>query len=164
MSIPTLKYKGFIATCELDLNDGIVIARVTNSSDVVTAHAESVAELEKAFQGAIDSYLQFCNECGSEPCRSYSGKFNVRISEERHKWLAERAVESSMSINDLLNSIIEEKQVNEMLKTSQPKVVLLTEHQSTYKTLSVDAFETVAVDKNAWSTQLKDSTQRSAFN
>jgi predicted HicB family RNase H-like nuclease len=44
-------------------------------------------------------FLQVCREKGIEPRRSYSGKFNLRISPELHERLAIAAQAQGKSIN-----------------------------------------------------------------
>jgi predicted HicB family RNase H-like nuclease len=52
-----MNYKGYFAKIEFDSEDRIFVGHIIGIQDVVGFHGESVAELETAFQEAVDDYL-----------------------------------------------------------------------------------------------------------
>ncbi len=48
--------------------------------DGIAYEGETVEELTKDFEGAIDDYLQMCEEKGITPRKPYTGVLNVRLS------------------------------------------------------------------------------------
>ena len=53
------------------------------------------------FKKSLQVFLTVCKEKGIEPRRSFSGKFNLRISPELHERLAIAAEAEGKSINTL---------------------------------------------------------------
>ena len=95
----TMAYKGYQARIEYDGEDKIFVGHITGIRAIVGFHGESVAELETAFQEAVDDYLDHCREKGITPQRPYSGKVMLRVSPELHAELAMRAEANGMSLN-----------------------------------------------------------------
>jgi predicted HicB family RNase H-like nuclease len=58
-------------------------------------------ELRAEFKKSLQVFLDVCREKGIEPRRSYSGKFNLRISPDLHEKLAIVAEAEGKSINAL---------------------------------------------------------------
>jgi predicted HicB family RNase H-like nuclease len=95
----TLTYKGYIATIEPDLDDGILVGRVINARDIIGFHGETISEAVKSFHAVIDEYLEDCQQRGINPNRPYSGKFNLRLPPELHSQIASAAARSGKSLN-----------------------------------------------------------------
>jgi predicted HicB family RNase H-like nuclease len=102
-----LPYKGYTATVEFDSDEMVLHGRLTNIQDVVTFHAESVAQLPAAFEEAVDDYLELCRERGEEPDRPYSGRFVVRLDPQLHRRLAADAERRRISINTWIVETVE---------------------------------------------------------
>ena len=49
------------------------IGHIVGIDDVVGFHGESVAELQAAFEEAVDDYLQTCEKLNRPPQKPYSG-------------------------------------------------------------------------------------------
>lgn len=103
----TLEYKGFIGSVDVSLEDGVVFGKILYINGLVTYEAETVPELEKEFQAAVDDYLEFCEEEGVDAHKSFSGKFNVRISPELHKKAALLATKQGSNLNAFVAQAIE---------------------------------------------------------
>ena len=54
-----MKYKGYTGRVEFDDEAKIFHGDVVDTRDVITFQGETVDELEKAFRGSIDDYLEF---------------------------------------------------------------------------------------------------------
>lgn len=63
-----LKYKGYTGSVEYSEEDKCLFGKVQGMmKDGITYEGETVEELTKDFEGAIDDYLQICEEKGIAP-------------------------------------------------------------------------------------------------
>jgi len=98
----SLNYKGYQGSIEFSLEDKVLTGKLLFIKDSITYEGETLGELEDAFQCAVDDYLEFCQEEGTDPAKPLSGTFNVRIGPERHLALAKLAFKKNSSINQLM--------------------------------------------------------------
>ena len=80
----TMSYKGQTARIEFDARDNTLVGRLVGITDVVSFHAESVAELRAAFEEAVDDYLDTCRQIGKPPQQPASGRLMLRVPPEVH--------------------------------------------------------------------------------
>lgn len=66
---------------------------------MVTFQGRSIDELKQALAGSVEDYLLLCKEVGKKPEKTFSGRFNIRISPELHQQIARKATESGVSLN-----------------------------------------------------------------
>lgn len=66
----------------------------------------SVEEIRKAFEEAVDFYLESCTKMGAAPNKPYSGHITLRISPDLHAKLAVQAQASGSSLNRWLASAL----------------------------------------------------------
>ena len=101
MSNGVLSYKGYHSKPEYSFEDGIIHGKIEGITDLVSFESESTNsdDVVKAFQEAVDAYLEFCAEVNKSPEKEYSGTFNVRIRPELHRSLARVAFENDTSLN-----------------------------------------------------------------
>jgi len=103
-----LKYNDFIATVKYSEEDEAFIGRIEGINSVVSFEGQSVKELKSAFKDAVDSYLDFCIRKGiSEPQKSYTGIFNVRIDADLHRRAAITAKTRGSTLNAFVKNAIE---------------------------------------------------------
>lgn len=95
----TLTYKGYQGRFEYDSDADIPHGEVLHLNDVVTFQGRSIDELKQALEDSVENYLLLCNEVGKEPERTFSGRFNIRISPELHQKIARKAAEAGLSLN-----------------------------------------------------------------
>ena len=74
----SMSYKGYTARIEFDERDDIFVGRVLGVRDVISFHADSVAELRAEFHLAVDDYLADCAEREVSPEKPASGKVMLR--------------------------------------------------------------------------------------
>lgn len=105
-----MEYKGYVATVEFDDSVGLLHGRVVNSGDypIVTFEATDVAGLRAEFRLSVEEYLSACKEAGIEPRPPFSGKLNLRLGSELHRRVAVSALQSGLSINEWIRSVLEE--------------------------------------------------------
>lgn len=104
----TLKYKGYIGSVAYSEADKVFFGKLEGIDGLVNYEGESVSELTAAFHEAVEDYLIFCEEHNCKPEKSYTGTFNVRISPETHRSIANRASEAGISINAFVKKVLDE--------------------------------------------------------
>ena len=102
-----LTYKGYHATVEYRPDDGTLFGQVLDLRDTVIFEVERADEVEAAFHGAVDDYLDFCAEVGRDPERPYSGRFNVRLDPKLHRAASVAAAGDRDSLNAFVSRAIE---------------------------------------------------------
>lgn len=80
---------------ELDMFRGEILG-LAGGADF---YGKTPKELRAEFKKSLAVFLEVCKQKGIEPRRSYSGKFNLRISPELHERLAIAAQAEGKSIN-----------------------------------------------------------------
>lgn len=105
---PMLTYKGYTGHLEVDTEAGILFGRVLDVKDVITFQGETVEEAQQAFQDSINDYLEFCEELGESPDKSFSGKFHFRTTPETHRKITVAATQAGQSINSWMEKVVSE--------------------------------------------------------
>jgi len=90
---------------EIDMLRGEILG-LTGGADF---YAKNPKELRSEFKSSLDVFLAVCKEKGIDPRRSYSGKFNLRISPELHEKLAIAAQAEGKSINTLAQEALAQR-------------------------------------------------------
>lgn len=62
-----MKYKGYTARIDFDDRDDIFVGRILGIDGIISFHADTVADLKREFEGAVDHYLASCQQLGKEP-------------------------------------------------------------------------------------------------
>lgn len=99
-------YKGYTAQMEVDSECDLICGRVLDIRDVITFEGKTVEEARLDFQGAIDDYLEWCEELGESPDKPFSGKLPYRTTPERHRKIHNAANLSGKSINAFMDEIL----------------------------------------------------------
>jgi predicted HicB family RNase H-like nuclease len=103
-----LVYKNYEAEVNYSAEDDVLYGRVLGINDLVAFDGDSLTELKKSFQEAMEAYLETCAHMGKQPEKSYKGVFNVRINPELHRKLAIRAQQEHTTLNKLVERSLEE--------------------------------------------------------
>ncbi len=106
MTNELLKYKGYLGSVEVSLEDKCLHGKLLHVRDVVSYEGDTVEELRCAFQGAVDDYLETCAELKRDPQKPFSGTFNVRVGPDLHREAAIRAEINGVSLNDLVRAAL----------------------------------------------------------
>ena len=102
-----LEYKGYFAKIEYSVEDHVLYGKIEGIKDLVNFESDSVENIEKEFQCAVDDYLELCHELGQEPDKTYSGTFNIRISPELHRAVAMQAIKNGVSLNNTVETALD---------------------------------------------------------
>lgn len=102
-----LNYKNYTGIVEYDPHGRIFTGEVLGLRDMVTFQGRTPEELELSFRESVDFYLEMCARDGVHPDRSFSGRFNVRLSPEIHREVTENAARQRKSLNQWVVEAIE---------------------------------------------------------
>jgi len=103
----TMQHKGYNGTIEVSIEDNCLHGRVLHIDDLVTYEGGTPAELKDEFNAAVDRYLSHCKQIGKAPNKPFSGTFNVRITPDQHKRLAQMTSQCGSSLNELIGRAVE---------------------------------------------------------
>lgn len=97
-------YKGYIGSLHYPKEEKTFWGKIEKIRSLVTFEADNAAELEKAFQQAVDDYLAACKQQEITPEKPFKGG-NVRIQPKLHKAAGE-ALKGGISLNKFVESSI----------------------------------------------------------
>ncbi len=86
-----MTYKGYTAKIEYSEADGCLFGELLGITDFISFEGDSVAEIRKAFEEAVDDYFDMCAEMGKEPPKPFSGEITLQLPPEDHVKLARQA-------------------------------------------------------------------------
>jgi predicted HicB family RNase H-like nuclease len=102
---------GFKARIEYDAELDMFRGEILGLNGGADFWGKNPKELRAEFKKSLQVFLDVCREKGIEPRRSYSGKFNLRISPDLHEKLAIVAEAEGKSINTLAQEAIQQRVV-----------------------------------------------------
>lgn len=102
-------YREFYGSVEMCMEDDLLYGRVLFIDDSISYHASSPAELKKAFEEAVDAYIEMCAENGLTANKPCSGTLNVRLGPELHREIQLLALSQSISINALIKDCVQNR-------------------------------------------------------
>lgn len=102
-----LKYREYEGTAELDMERLVCRGKILFIDDLVTYEASTPAELQHAFEAAVDDYLDTCAVLGRAPNKTLKGVFNVRVSPVLHKAAVLRASADNISLNEVMTCALD---------------------------------------------------------
>jgi predicted HicB family RNase H-like nuclease len=101
-----LRYKGFIGSIEISIEDDCLHGKLLFIKDLVTYEARTPNPLQAEFESAVEDYLATCKELGRSPDKPLKGTFNIRVGPELHQKLARHAALKHASINDIVKQAL----------------------------------------------------------
>lgn len=102
-----LHYKGYEGTADIDTQRLVCRGKILFIRDLIIYEASNPKDLRKAFENAVEEYLETCKEVGKAPQKPLRGVFNVRIAPELHKDATIRAKKDGISLNELVARAID---------------------------------------------------------
>ncbi|MEJ7137927.1 type II toxin-antitoxin system HicB family antitoxin [Amphibiibacter pelophylacis] len=101
-----MSYRGYTTNLVFDTEDKIIVGRVLDIDDIITFHAESVAEFETHFHCAIDDYIAACEQSGSSPEKPASGRLMLRLAPQVHAAALKAAARHGTSLNKWAEQVL----------------------------------------------------------
>ena len=108
-----LIYKDYIGSVHFNSDDEVFFGKIEGIEDLVTFEGNSVIEVKKAFEEAVDDYVGLCKETGKKIEKSYKGSFNIRIAPEMHKKAKRLALMKGITLNQFIQKAVEEEVIRE---------------------------------------------------
>ena len=104
-----MKYKDYYGSVRYSDDDRILYGRVEFIRALVSYEGADVDSLHKAFEEAVDDYLQTCREHGQAPEQPFKGSFNVRVGSNLHQRIALEAREKGVTLNKYIVDLLEKE-------------------------------------------------------
>ena len=104
----TLEYKGYHARIVFNAESHTLRGVIEGINDYVDFESDSIQAIENEFHNAVDDYLLFCEQIKKSPEKEYKGSFNVRISPELHRRIAQKAFRNKTTLNAEVEKAISE--------------------------------------------------------
>ena len=95
----TMEIDGYKAVIQFDPDIDMFRGEFIGLNGGADFYARDVAGLRKEGAVSLKVFLEMCEEDGVEPRRSYSGRFNLRISPELHASVVAAAAAEGKSLN-----------------------------------------------------------------
>ena len=105
----TLKYKGYTSTIEIDNDSECLCGQVPFIRGLIVYEADTLPELRRNFEAAVDEYLASCAADGTSPEKPASGTFNVRIGPELHAAAIVASHHADISLNEWMKRAVQVK-------------------------------------------------------
>lgn len=102
-----MSYKGYVAHVEYSAEDDCFVGHIAGINDIVGFHADSVAQLHRVFEKAVDDYLGSCKKAKKQPQKPYSGRIMLRIPPELHAKVAVMAEVHGKSLNSMVTELLD---------------------------------------------------------
>ena len=103
----SMSHRSYTARIEYDERDDILVGRILGLRAIISFHGQTVGELRKAFEHAVDDYLAECAEKGVSPEKPASGKLLLRVSPEVHGRAIVVAQACGKSLNQWVADVLE---------------------------------------------------------
>lgn len=103
-----LKYKDYYGSVLYNDDDQVFHGKVEFIRALVSYEGEDVKGLKKAFEEAVDDYLEICKEDGTEPEKPFKGSFNVRTGPDLHRRASLFAKEQGLNLNTVIINAVDQ--------------------------------------------------------
>lgn len=97
-----MHYKGYYGSLHLEESELMLYGKVEFIRALVTYEASDAQGLMKAFQEAVDDYLETCQRLSVEPEQPFKGSLNVRLGSALHRQVALAAEHQHLTINKFI--------------------------------------------------------------
>lgn len=105
----TFTYKDYIGSVSFSSEDEVFYGRIEHINDLITFESVNAHDLKKAFEEAVDDYINFCEEKGVKADKPFKGSFNVRVKPSIHKLAYQKAIQQGMSLNKFIEITLEKE-------------------------------------------------------
>ena len=102
----TMTHKGYTARIEYDERDNLFVGRILGLRAMISFHGETVDELRKEFEAAVEDYLTDCAAQGITPEKPVSGKLMLRVPPEVHSAALIAAQSAGKSLNQWATEVL----------------------------------------------------------
>ena len=103
----TMQHKGYTARIDYDERDNILVGRVLGIRAIISFHGETVSEVRREFETAIEDFLNDCQDQGIKPEKPASGKLMLRVPPQVHGAALVAAEAAGKSLNQWATEVIQ---------------------------------------------------------
>ncbi len=108
-------YKEYLGSVHFNAEDEVFFGKIEGIDDLISFEGKSVDGLKKAFQEAVNDYIQICKDANKNCEKFYKGSFNVRIPSEIHKKAKRLAMMKGISLNQFVQNAVEQEVMRDNL-------------------------------------------------
>ncbi len=103
-----MKYKDYYGSVHFDSEALIFYGKLEFIKALVSYEGTNAHGIKKAFEDAVDDYLELCKKKKITPEKPFKGSFNVRVGSELHQRIALAAQNENVSINNFICRILKQ--------------------------------------------------------
>jgi predicted HicB family RNase H-like nuclease len=101
-----MHYKDYYGSVHFDDDELIFHGKVEFIRALVNYEATNAKGLRKAFEEAVDDYINLCKEQETEPETPFKGSLNVRLGSDLHRKVAIVAARNHTSVNKFITDTL----------------------------------------------------------
>lgn len=100
-------YNGYYGAVHYSDEDQVFYGKIMYIKDLVSYEGTDVQSLRKAFEEAVDDYLELCHDQRRDPDKPFKGNFNVRVGPDLHRRVALAASNQGVALNRFVIKALE---------------------------------------------------------
>jgi len=97
-----MQYKDYYGSVHFNDDELIFHGKIEFIRALVSYEATTAKGLRKAFENAVDDYLDMCRTQNIKPETPFKGSLNVRLGPELHRRVAIAAAQKHLSVNKFI--------------------------------------------------------------
>lgn len=101
-----MEHRGYLGSVEYTEEDETLHGRLAYIRDLVTYEGEDAKGLKRAFEVAVDDYLELCETSGRKPDQPLKGSFNIRPGRDLHRRAALYAQRRGVNLNSVVTDAL----------------------------------------------------------
>jgi predicted HicB family RNase H-like nuclease len=102
-----LSHKGYLGSAHYSDEDRVFYGKLEYIRDLVSFEGADVQGLRRAFEEAVEDYLELCANEGRDPEKPFRGTFNVRTGPRLHRAAVLLARHRGVNLNALVVEALE---------------------------------------------------------
>ncbi len=103
-----MKYKDYYGSVHFDSEALIFYGELEFIRALVSYEGTNAVGIKKAFEEAVDDYLEMCRKKKIAPEKPFKGSFNIRVGSELHERIALAAQNENVSINNFICRVLKQ--------------------------------------------------------
>jgi predicted HicB family RNase H-like nuclease len=117
----TMTYQGYTGSVHYSDEDRVFYGQVEYIRSLISYEGTDVDSLRRAFEEAVDDYLDLCKKAGKAPEQPFSGTFNVRTGSDLHRRATLLAKERDTTLNRVVSEALQRYLQQEDQPVSGPR-------------------------------------------
>lgn len=100
-----MNYKGYSAEIQYSEEDEFLVGHIAGITDIIGFHADTIPELRKAFEEAVEDYIETCERLQKQPQEPFTGNLWLQIPPDIHVAIVKAAEASGKNIDQWITDI-----------------------------------------------------------